>query len=72
VTRDAHHAGPLMDDTTLPAHQGLGGVKMCLYQKAPPRLRGLAKTLVDTVPVLAMRVESPLGVRTPQLIDTLF
>jgi hypothetical protein len=45
---------------------------MCLYQKAPPRLRGLAKTLVDTVPVLAMRVESPLGVRTPQLIDTLF
>jgi hypothetical protein len=43
-----------------------------LYQAAPPRLRGLVKTLIAIAPVSAMRAETLLGVRSHGMIDTLF
>jgi hypothetical protein len=43
-----------------------------LYQAAPPRLRGLVKTLIVIAPVSAMRAETLLGVRSHRMIDTLF
>ena len=43
-----------------------------LYQAAPPRPRGLVKTLIATAPVSAKRAEALLGVRSHRVIDTLF
>jgi hypothetical protein len=43
-----------------------------LYQAAPPRLRGLVKTLVAIAPMSAKRAETLLGVRSHRMIDTLF
>ncbi len=42
-----------------------------LYQAAPPRLRGLVKTLVAIAPVSAKRAETLLGVRSHRMIDAL-
>jgi hypothetical protein len=43
-----------------------------LYKAAPPRLRGLVKTLVAIAPISAKRTETLLGVRSHRMIDTLF